>query len=147
MADHRPAVFVDENIRDWKWKRGYVENIAHAIALATTDDRAAGRIYNVAEEQHYTEFEWAARLARAMNYGGKLLTAPTDRLPKSLQADIDSRQQMIADSSRIRRELGYAEVVPEDVALERTIKWELVNAPKDSKIEDEYAVEDALIKT
>jgi nucleoside-diphosphate-sugar epimerase len=145
MADNRPANFIDDNIRDWKWNRGYVENIAHAIALATIDERSTGRIYNVAEERHYTEFEWANRLAEVMNYRGKILTAPTDALPKSLQGDIDARQQMIADSSRIRRELGYAEIVPEDVALKRTIEWELSNPPSDSHIEADYAMEDALL--
>ncbi|HTM79206.1 MAG TPA: hypothetical protein VL133_16450, partial [Devosia sp.] len=29
------------------------------------------------------------------------------------------------DSSRIRAELGFAEIVPEREALERTIEWEL----------------------
>ncbi len=145
MADNRPAILIDQNVRDWNWKRGYVEDIAHAVALAATDDRATGRIYNVADEKHYTEFEWATRLAKAMNYSGKVLSVPSAEVPKSLQADIDTRQQMILDSTRIRRELGFKEIIPEDVALRRTIEWELANPPKDSLLEDEYTVEDAAL--
>jgi nucleoside-diphosphate-sugar epimerase len=146
MADNRPAIFIDVNFRDWRWERGYVENVAHAVALAAADDRAAGRIYNVADEKRYTESDWVRRIAQVMTYRGEIRFARTAALPKSLQADIDARQQMIADSSRIRLELGYAEIVPEDIALQRTIEWELANPPKDSNVEADYAIEDALLK-
>lgn len=145
MADHRPAIVFDQNLRDWKWKRAFVEDVAHAVALAATNPAATGKIYNVAEEKHYTELEWINRIAQAMNYTGKIVPAPGELLPKSLQADIDTRQQMIADTRAIRRDLGYAEIVPEDVALQRTIKWELANPPKDSQIKQEYPIEDAAL--
>jgi hypothetical protein len=34
MDDGRPAILLDEAYARWRWARGYVENIAHAIALA-----------------------------------------------------------------------------------------------------------------
>lgn len=43
-----------------------VENVAAAIALAATDDRAAGRIYNVCEEPPFSELEWAQQIASEM---------------------------------------------------------------------------------
>lgn len=145
MADDRPAIVLDEEVRDWNWARGYVEDMGHAVALAATLDRATGRIYNVADERHYTEFEWATRLAQAMNYSGRILPAPSVKLPKSLQADIDARQQMILDSTRIRGELGYTELLREEVALQRTIEWELANPPANSDLREEYAVENAAL--
>jgi len=35
----------------WRWTRGFIEDVAEAIALATTDARASGRTYNVGEER------------------------------------------------------------------------------------------------
>jgi hypothetical protein len=34
MDDGRPVILLDEAYARWRWARGYVENIAHAIALA-----------------------------------------------------------------------------------------------------------------
>jgi len=38
-------------------------------------------------------------------------------------------QHWVADSQRIREELGYAEVIPLDEGLRRTIAWESQNPP------------------
>ena len=40
--------------------------------------------------------------------------------------------QYMVDTSRIRRELGYAEQVPFDEALRRTIEWERANPRRKS---------------
>jgi len=40
MDDQRPAILLDENQARWRWSHGYVENVAAAITLAVTDDRA-----------------------------------------------------------------------------------------------------------
>jgi nucleoside-diphosphate-sugar epimerase len=47
VADGRACVLLAEDIADWRGPKGYVENVAHAIALAATLDQAAGRVYNV----------------------------------------------------------------------------------------------------
>ena len=39
----------EEELAAFRGPRGYVENVAEAIAVAATDDRAAGPFYNVAE--------------------------------------------------------------------------------------------------
>src|SRR5262245_60990270 len=44
MDDRRPAILFEEKRAAWRGPRGYVENVAAAIALAATSDRAAGRI-------------------------------------------------------------------------------------------------------
>src|SRR5262245_14166324 len=54
MDDARPAILIDERFADWRWVRGYVEDVAAAIVLAATDDRAAGRVYNVAQPEAYS---------------------------------------------------------------------------------------------
>jgi uncharacterized protein YbjT (DUF2867 family) len=106
-------------------------------ALAVTDPRAAGRVYNVAEPTAYTELEWVARIAEAAGWGGGVVTAPRGRLPVPFNTD----QDLVTDSSRIRAELGYAEVAAPGEALRQTVARELENLP--DQVMD-YAEEDAL---
>ena len=40
MDDGRPAILLEEGLPQWRWTRGYVENVAAAVALAVTDERA-----------------------------------------------------------------------------------------------------------
>ncbi|BAS26158.1 hypothetical protein LIP_0301 [Limnochorda pilosa] len=54
--DGRPAIILEETQARWKTCRGYVENVAHAVALAA-DERAKGRIYDVADTHDVTEAE------------------------------------------------------------------------------------------
>ena len=143
MADDRPAVLIDRDLKDWQWKRGYVVDVAHAVALAAANDRAAGRVYNVADLKCYTEYEWVKRIAAAMSYRGRILTAPGELLPEPLRGDIDVRQHICVDTSRIRSELGYTEITPEDRALRETVEWELANPPAKDETRDGYAMEDA----
>ena len=60
-----------------------------------------------------------------------MVAVSSELLPDSARTgnDLDFRQNYTVDSSRIRRELGYAEIVPEDQALQRTIAWERLNPP------------------
>jgi nucleoside-diphosphate-sugar epimerase len=138
MVDGRPAILLDEGMARWRCLRGYVEDVAEAIALAVTDPRAAGRVYNVAEPMAHTEAEWVARIAEVAAWGGGIVTAPRGRLPVSFHTD----QDLVTDSRRIRAEVGYREVVAPDEALRQTVAWERKNLP-DQPLD--YAAEDAVI--
>ena len=54
MDDGRPVILLDEGQAEWRWTKGYVENLALAVVLAVTDERAAGRIYHVGERETLT---------------------------------------------------------------------------------------------
>jgi nucleoside-diphosphate-sugar epimerase len=129
MDDKRPAILLDAAVASWRWTRGYVENLAAAIVLAITDDRATGRIYNVGEVRTLTIAEWVRAIADAAGWKGKIITLPADRLPPHLVADMDTTQDLLVDTTRIRRELGYREPIELNEALARTITWERVNPP------------------
>lgn len=147
MDDQRPFIMLDENLANWQWSRGYVEDVAHAIVLAVTDERAAGRIYNVADTTAFAEAEWVRQIARVHGWKGEVIAVPGEQLPPSLRSDMfDLSQQYVVDTSRIRRELGYAEEVSFDEALRRTIEWERANPPEklDPDLFD-YAAEDAAL--
>ena len=130
MDDARPAILIDERFAGWRWARGYVEDVARAIALAATDERASGRVYNVAQVEAYSEAQWARMVADAHGWQGEILAVPTEILPESMRPDYDERQEFVVSSDRIRDELGYEERVPLTEGLRRTIEWERANPPE-----------------
>jgi nucleoside-diphosphate-sugar epimerase len=142
MDDHRPAILLEERVVGFRWTRGYVEDVARAVALAT-QPHAAGRTYNVAYENTLTEREWIEAIARAHGWNGEVIGVPRDALPEKLRASFDASQDFVVDSQRIRRELGYRESVDFDEALRRTIEWERANPPED--VDLDYAAEDEVL--
>lgn len=89
---------------DWRWTHGFVENVAHAIALAAIHPAAAGRIYNVGEAVTPSVAERLRYLPAA---------------PASTQAleGYDFRHHLHLDTTRIREELGFTEVRDEREAM------------------------------
>ena len=137
---------LDDITAQWKTMRGYVEDVAHGIELAVTDDRARGRIYDVAEQDFFTEADWVRRIADAAGWKGKIVIAPADRLPAALQPQLNLRQHLTMESGRIRRELGYEEQTPRGDALKRTVEWEWANPPeKIDPTQFDYTAEDAAL--
>jgi nucleoside-diphosphate-sugar epimerase len=146
MDDGRPAILIQEDFAKFIPPRGYVEDVAAAIALATVSDRAAGRIYNIAAEQHFSELEWARKIGHAIGWKGSLVPVPADQLPAHLRMPVNADQHWIVSSKRIRQELGFIESVSLDAGIERTIAWERAHPPAvDPKLFD-YAAEDAVLE-
>jgi len=144
IDDGRRAILFEEGIARWRAPRGYVENVASAIALAAVSERAAGRIYNVAETPAFTELDWARKIAAAAAWDGEFVMLPKERTPAHLLQPGNSAQHWEADSSRIRRELGYEEPVSLEEAIRRTIAWERANPPGEFSMHRfDYAAEDA----
>jgi nucleoside-diphosphate-sugar epimerase len=124
IDDGRGTILYEEGWAAWKAPRGYVENVAYAVALAAVDDRAAGRIYNVAESPAFSELEWARKIAAATGWDGDFATLKRDQMPAHLVSPGNPAQHWEVDSSRIRRELGYREPVSIDEGIRRTVAWE-----------------------
>lgn len=143
MDDRRPFFLFDKDNAKWRWTRGYIENIADAIALAVTDERAANRIYNVGEPDVITETEWVQNIAQIIGWKGEIIAAPNESLPEHLKSDTCFEHDLFVDTSRIRKELGYTEKVSRNEALLKTIEWERANPPTeiDPQMFD-YAAED-----
>jgi nucleoside-diphosphate-sugar epimerase len=147
MDDRRPAILLDEKQARWRWSHGFVENVAAAIALAVTDDRASGRIYNVGEESAPTIAERVRMLAKLVGWTGKIVTLPRPSLPIHLRDAYDYRNDLAYDTSRIRNELGYREVVSLDEGLRRSIAWLREHPPSIDAAQYDYAGEDAVLAT
>ena len=71
IGDNRQTIVMSADTAGWRATKGYVENVAAAIALAAVSDRAAGKIYNVGEADALTELEWAGRIAKALGWNGE----------------------------------------------------------------------------
>jgi nucleoside-diphosphate-sugar epimerase len=145
MDDGRPAILFAEEFAAWRGSKGYVENVAAAIALAAVSEKAAGRIYNVAEPEVPTERDWAQRVASATGWRGRIVTLPRERTPKHLIFPGNAAQHWVASSKRIREELGYREPVAMNEALRKTIEWERTHPPPIELGQFDYAAEDAAL--
>jgi nucleoside-diphosphate-sugar epimerase len=147
IDDNRPAIIVDEKIVGWRWTKGYVENVAEAIVMAVTNNTAVGKIYNVGEEETLSESEWVKEIGKAAGWNGKVITVSRNKLPKHLVQDINTEQDLITDSTRIRDELGYKEIVSFRDGLIRTIEWERENPPENIDPEAfDYDAEDKILE-
>lgn len=146
MDDGRDKIILEEARARWLWTRGYVENVADAIALAVTDDRAAGRVYNVGELDVLTEADWVRSIGQAADWRGEVVVLPNQKMPAHLAAPYSFEHHMQCDTSRIRRELGYDERVSRDEAMRKTIEWERAHSPdKVDMASFNYEVEDAAL--
>jgi nucleoside-diphosphate-sugar epimerase len=143
MDDGRPAILFAEELARWQGTKGYVDDVAAAIALAAVSDRAAGRVYNVGEASTLSELEWARQIAAATGWTGTFVTLPHERTPAHLQSPANFAQHWVADTTRIREELGYRERISRDEAIRRTIDWERANPPAQiDPRQFDYAAED-----
>jgi len=146
IDDGRRVILLEEGIARWRSPRGYVENIAAAIALAAVSERAVGRIYNVAETPAFSELDWTRKIAALTEWDGEVVTLPKERMPAYLVQPGNSTQHWEADSSRIRQDLGYQEPVPVEEAIRRTIGWERANPPGEfNPHKFDYAAEDVAL--
>jgi nucleoside-diphosphate-sugar epimerase len=103
---------------EWRWSRTYVENAAGAVALAIASTASVSRIYNVADEPVPTEREWIGAVARASGCNVEIQTATESSEPVDWL--YEWRQHLCADTTRIRRELGWLEKLDLEEALRRT---------------------------
>jgi nucleoside-diphosphate-sugar epimerase len=68
--------------------------------------------------------ERLTEFARLADWHGRLRRAPAAELPEADRLLYDFRHHPVYDTSRIRHELGYAEVVPHEISLTRTLEIE-----------------------
>jgi nucleoside-diphosphate-sugar epimerase len=146
IDDGRRVILFEEGWAAWRSPRGYVENVAAALALCAVSERAAGCVYNVAETPAFSELDWARKIAAATGWDGEFASLPKDRTPAHLMPAGNSAQHWEADSTRIRQELGYQEPVPVEEAIRRTIDWARAHPPGEfNPHKFDYAAEDAAV--
>jgi nucleoside-diphosphate-sugar epimerase len=147
MDDGRAAIPLGEKQAVWRTSRGFVENVAEAISRAVLDARSANRTYNVADAHGFgDERAWVEAIAEAAGWRGRIVEVPDERLadPSANEPADAMSHHLLADASRIRRELELPPPVPLADALRATVAWERRTMPTEWKKEDfDYGREDA----
>jgi nucleoside-diphosphate-sugar epimerase len=146
IADGRRNILFADDVAALRTPRGYVENVARAIALATTSEHARGRVYNVCEPIGFSELDWAKKVAALVGWDGSFIVLPHDKTPPHLWMPGNTAQHLVASSERIRKELGYRETVALDEALRRTIRWEREHPPETPMASFDYSAEDEAVR-
>lgn len=101
----------------WRTTRGYVEDVAAAIALATVSPAASGQTLNVGEPDALSELEWLHAVGAAATWPGTIMTDP--RAAPSRSANWTT--SLAVRTRRIRDTLGYVEPIGRLEGLRRTV--------------------------
>jgi nucleoside-diphosphate-sugar epimerase len=144
IDEGRKQIPFADDVAALRTPRGYVEDVAAAVALVATSSQSAGRIYNVGEEESFSELDWARKIAAATGWDGQFIVLPHDKTPQHLHWPGNTAQHLVASSECIRAELGYQESLPREEAISRTIDWERANPPEQA-VQFDYAAEDAAL--
>ena len=93
-----------------------------------------------------SEAEWVGEIGKAIGWNGEVVVVPKDHLPDHLRMDMNTDQDIVADTTRIREELGYKEPAPREQGLRSMIAWERANPPDEIDLKQfDYTVEDAVL--
>lgn len=142
IRDGREVIPIADTAAQWRSPRGYVEDVAAAITLAAEMPEASGQVFNLAEEESFSEQEWTEMVARAAGWSGAVVTIPIAKAPAHLRPPGNPAQHAICSSRRIREELGFRELTRREDALRETIAWERAHPP-DPEPQFDYAAEEA----
>jgi nucleoside-diphosphate-sugar epimerase len=123
MLEGRPAIVLDAAWARWRGTQAYSENVADAVVLAITEERAAGRVYNVGNEEALSVHELLLRIAQVAGWSGRILALPAGELPEVLREGGGLDQDFVLETARIRTELGYRERVDLMEGLRRMVEW------------------------
>jgi nucleoside-diphosphate-sugar epimerase len=125
VRDNR-VVEIDQRAARWPNSYGYIDDVAEAMVLAALSPQAAGRTYNVGQDFVRTPIEWLLTFGVILGRRIEVVEVPPEK--RGLQADradaSDLRYPLTLDTTRIRQELGFSEIVPEREALLATIAAE-----------------------
>jgi nucleoside-diphosphate-sugar epimerase len=149
MQDGRPAILLPDKQAAWRWSHGYSEDVAAATVAAVLDDRAAGRIYNIGEDEPPSVAERVRHLGDVIGWKGEVVSLPDEKLPAHLRDPLHYEQHLVTASGRIHRELGDRPRVSYEEGLRRTVEWQLAHAPGGGPLgypaKFDYGAEDAAL--
>jgi nucleoside-diphosphate-sugar epimerase len=109
--------------------RAFAENAAHSVLLAVDRPESGGQIYNVAEERTLTLRGWVDAIAREMGHQFEYVDMPWSTA-KPCRMWAGSEFHLVLDNTKIKKELGYRDVVSTKEGIEKTVQWLLANLPE-----------------
>ncbi|MBW2268530.1 MAG: hypothetical protein JRH16_08125 [Deltaproteobacteria bacterium] len=154
IRDGRPHIVLPEDGLTLH-HQGYAENLAHAVLLAFDHpEAAAGQLYHCADEDVPTLRQVVEIAAHALDRHIEIVSMPW-HLATPARPLIGQRltTHRVFDLGKLRRELGYHDVVPAREAYARTARWLFENPPEAGGQEElvlqdpfDYAAEDQLVE-
>lgn len=111
------TIVMSKDMANWKTSKGYVKNIAYGVYLAAMKGQA-GDIYNLAEQNPVSEYEWYKRVAAMQRWDGMI------ELQENDESGANWKQDLTMDTGKIRAVLGYTEKYSVEQALKNTLDWE-----------------------
>lgn len=152
VLDGRPWVILADGGSGVHSRAG-ARNAAEAVLLAV--DRSAvakGRAYHVADDELVTVRQWAQLVAGAAGADLEIRSLPSDLAGPGWAMSAFGGQESascILDTSRLRNDLGYRDVVPLRDGLRETVEWMLANESQLRRVGTtdpfDYDSEDALM--
>lgn len=133
---------------------GFTQNLAHAVLLGVDNpDAAAGKVFNAADEEVLTIRQVVELIAAELDHDLELVSMPFElAVPGRPLLAQPSPTHRVLDLSRIKRDLGYRDVVPAREAVGVTARWLAENPLAPGAMEEtvltdpfDYRAEDFLI--
>ncbi len=110
----RPGRFAVIGSGENMWDVVHVDDVARAVLLAASDERATGRIYHVVDDEPITYYDFIALTAAELGVG------PPRRLPQPVARAVAGKNAVAAvvrsarsSNARIKRELGWEPRFPD----------------------------------
>jgi hypothetical protein len=135
----------------------YAANAAHAVLLAYDQpETSAGQVYNCADEQQYTLRQWIELVLAACGGQLDLVSLPWEIATPAwalMPPHIDTvGSHGLVDTSKIRGQLGYRDVVAAPMAIRETVEHyraHPVTTEAFPQLQDsfDYAAEDHLVSS
>jgi len=134
-------------------RRGYAENMAHAVLLAVDKPReGSGEIFNVGDETIWSLKEWVQIITLALNHNFELINMPFS-MARPSRPYAGRTFHWVTDIEKIKTRMKYQDIVPAAEGLRRTVRWYLENRPEpggelEQNLGDpfDYATEDKIIR-
>jgi nucleoside-diphosphate-sugar epimerase len=128
----------------WRCGRGYVGEMARGVRLALEAEAARGEIFNLAEADTPTARTWIEQIIAAAGADLELVRVPDDVLPPDLGSSGAIQQQVVIDSSKAARLLGWTHADPMD-GIRRSVNWHLAHPPADASTD--FSADDRALAT
>ena len=129
MLEGRPIVVPEDGLRTMQWV--HVRDVARAAVLATNQDVAVGRAYNLASYPAITQIEFVQLLARIAGRPANVVHVPREHIERlggqlftppfyfGVYLDIPP---ITVRNDRVRSELGL-DLTPLEEGLRETYRW------------------------
>jgi len=134
---------------------GYAGNVAHAVLLAVDRPEAsAGQVYHCADEEVLTLRQVVEIVAAALDERLEIVSIPWElAAPARPLVMHPLTTHRIFDLTKLKRDLGYRDVLPAREALAKTARWLMANPLEPGGIEEQvltdpfdYPAEDRLLE-